>query len=231
MMQTPSENFVRDLFSMVHERRSFGRHPIWLKIADGKVSRAGMRTFAAQFFLQVREFPRAVSALHSRCYDPGERLKLAESLYEEETGRISGSAPHPELFIRIGTGLGMKREEVTEARALPSTAALIDWFELSTKDRSFAEGIGAINVAAEGQVPGNFGSFARALESHYGLTNDQVAFFDVHEIADRDHSDVGDNILSHMTLGDAERARIRAAVERSLDLWWQFFDGIERACA
>jgi pyrroloquinoline-quinone synthase len=230
-MQNGSENFVRELFSMVHERRSFGRHPIWLKIADGKVSRTGMRTFAAQFFLQVREFPRAVSALHSRCYDPGERLKLAESLYEEETGRISGSAPHPELFIRIGTGLGMKRDEITEARPLPSTAALIDWFELSTKDRSFAEGIGAINVAAEGQVPGNFGSFARALEKHYGLSNEQVAFFDVHEIADRDHSDVGDNILSRMTLGDGERAKIRAAVERSLDLWWQFFDGIERASA
>ncbi len=229
-MQTGSENFVRELFSMVHERRSFGRHPIWLKIADGKVSKAGMRTFATQFFLQVREFPRAVSALHSRCYDPGERLKLAESLYEEETGKISGSAPHPELFIRIGTGLGMKRNEITEARPLPSTAALIDWFELSTKNRSFAEGIGAINVAAEGQVPGNFGSFARALEKHYGLSNEQVAFFDVHEIADRDHSDVGDNILSHMTLGDDERAKIRAAVERSLDLWWQFFDGIERAC-
>ena len=46
----------------------------------------------------------------------------------------------------------MKREELTEATPLPSTAALIDWFELSTKDRSFAEGIGAINVAAEGQV-------------------------------------------------------------------------------
>jgi pyrroloquinoline-quinone synthase len=231
MMQTQSGSFVHELFSMVHERRSFGRHPIWLKIADGQVSRTGMRTFATQFFLQVREFPRAVSALHSRCYDPGERLKLAESLYEEETGKISGSAPHPELFIRIGTGLGMKRDEITNAHALPSTAALIDWFELSTKDRSFAEGIGAINVAAEGQVPGNFGSFARALEKHYGLSSEQVAFFDVHEIADRDHSEVGDNILSHMTLGDDERAKIRAAVERSLDLWWQFFDGIERACA
>jgi pyrroloquinoline-quinone synthase len=230
-MPNPSETFVRELFATVHERRSFGRHPIWLKIGEGKVPRAAMRTFAAQFFLQVREFPRAVSALHSQCYDPGERLKLAESLYEEETGKLSGSAPHPELCIRVGTGLGMKREEIIAAHPLPSTAALIDWFELSTKDRSFAEGIGAINVAAEGQVPGNFGSFARALEKHYGLSHEQVAFFDVHEIADRDHSDVGDNILSRMTLGDAERAKIRAAVERSLDMWWQFFDGIERACA
>ena len=117
------------------------------------------------------------------------------------------------------------------ARPLASTAALIDWFELSTKDRSFPEGIAAINVAAEGQVVGNFGPFARALEKHYALSREQVAFFDVHEIADRDHSDVGDNILATMTLGDAERARIRGAAERSLDLWWQFFDGIERAAA
>ncbi|HKM99897.1 MAG TPA: iron-containing redox enzyme family protein [Candidatus Binataceae bacterium] len=230
-MANPGESFVRDLFAMVKERRSFGRHPLWGKISEGKVSREGMKTFAAQFFLQVREFPRAVSALHSRCYDAEERLKLAESLYEEETGKISGSAPHPELFIRFGTGLGMERGELTDATPLPSTASLIDWFELSTKDRSFAEGIGAINVAAEGQVVTNFGPFARALEKHYGLSRDQVAFFDVHELADRDHSDVGDNILSQMTLGESDRTRIRVAVNRSLDLWWQFFDGIERACA
>jgi pyrroloquinoline-quinone synthase len=228
-MSAPNEAFVRELFHLVHERRSFGRHPLWLRIGEGKLARSAMRTFAAQFFLQVREFPRAVSALHSRCYDAGERLKLAESLYEEETGKISGSAPHPELFIRIGLGLGMRREDLTEAHPLPSTAALTDWFELSTKDRSFGEGIGAINVAAEGQVPGNFGTFARALEKHYGLTREQVAFFDVHEIADRDHSDVGDHILGQMTLGEADQAKIRVAVERSLDLWWQFFDGIERA--
>lgn len=230
-MAASSESFVQDLFTMVKERRSFGRHPLWHKISEGKVSGGGMKTFAAQFFLQVREFPRAVSALHSRCYDAAERLKLAESLYEEETGQISGSAPHPELFIRLGLGLGMKRDELTEAKALPSTASLIDWFELSTKDRSFAEGIGAINVAAEGQVVTNFGPFARALEKHYGLNREQVAFFDVHELADRDHSDVGDNILSQMTLGDTDREKIRAAVNRSLDLWWQFFDGIDRACA
>src|SRR5271169_4613534 len=225
-----SEDFVRALFKMVGERRSFGRHPLWHKISEGKVTREGMKVFAAQFFLQVREFPRALSALHSRCYNPAERLKLAESLYEEETGLISGSAPHPELFIRLGLGLGMRREQMTEAAALPSTAALIDWFELSTKDRSFAEGVAAINVAAEGQVPGNFAPFARALERHYGLSREDVIFFDVHEIADRDHSDVGDNILSHTPMSEVERAKVWAAVERSLDMWWQFFDGIQRAC-
>ncbi|MGH7935017.1 MAG: TenA family transcriptional regulator [Candidatus Binataceae bacterium] len=228
-MADSGEAFVRDLFAMVSSRRSFGRHPLWHKIAEGKVPRDRMPIFAAQFFLQVREFPRAISALHSRCYNSEERLKLAESLYEEETGRISGSAPHPELFIRLGMGLGMKREEMTAAKALPSTSALIDWFELSTKDRSFAEGIAAINVAAEGQVPGNFAPFARALERNYGLNHEQVAFFDIHEIADRDHSDVGDNVLSHIHLTEEEQVRVKAAAERSVELWWQFFDGMERA--
>ncbi|HVN90002.1 MAG TPA: iron-containing redox enzyme family protein [Candidatus Binataceae bacterium] len=228
-MSASSEAFVRDLFAMVRERRSFGQHPLWKKIADGKVPRDKMKIFAAQFFLQVREFPRAISALHSRCYDSVQRLKLAESLYEEETGQLSGSAPHPELFIRLGTGLGMKREELTEAKPLPSTAALIDWFELSTKDRSFDEGIAAINVAAEGQVPGNFESFARALQKHYNLNTEQVSFFDVHELADRDHSDVGDHVLSHSEMTEQEKVKVRGAAERSVELWWQFFDGMERA--
>jgi pyrroloquinoline-quinone synthase len=230
-MASDNKQFVGDLFKLVHERRSFGQHPLWKKIEAGQVPKDKMKTFAQQFFLQVREFPRAVSALHSRCYDSQERLKLAESLYEEETGRLSGSAPHPELFIRLGMGFGLQREEMTAAKPFPGTEALIDWFELSTKDRSFAEGIGAINVAAEGQVPGNFASFARALEKHYGLSHEQVAFFDIHEIADRDHSGVGDNILSHLPLSETDKAKIRAAAERSLDLWWQFFDNIERACA
>src|SRR5713101_1786316 len=229
-MATPSDGFVREIFAKVKERRSFGRHPFWLQIRDGKVSQTGLCNFATQFFLQVREFPRALSALHSRCVNAEERVKLAESLYEEETGKISGSAPHPELFIRLGLGLGLSREDMIHGKALPSTAALIDWFELSTKDRSFAEGIGAITVAAEGQVPGNFANFARALEQHYGLRTEDVIFFDVHEIADRDHSDVGDSILSRMPLSEDLQKRIRGAVERSLDMWWLFFDGIQHAC-
>jgi pyrroloquinoline-quinone synthase len=226
-----NDGFVRELFAMVKERRSFGRHPFWLMITEGRVGQSEMATFATQFFLQVREFPRALSALHSRCFNADERVKLAESLYEEETGKISGSAPHPELFIRVGLGLGLSRADLIDGKPLPSTAALIDWFELSTKDRSFAEGVAAINVAAEGQVPGNFAPFARSLEKHYGLSREQVAFFDVHEIADRDHSDVGDHILSRTAMSETERARVWSAAERSLDLWWQFFDGIERAQA
>ncbi len=231
-MSGSSQAFIQELKKTIDARRTFGGHPLWSKIAAGELPIRDVRTWAVQFFLQVREFPRAVSALHANCPFPDERIELAESLYEEETGRISGcNLAHPELFIRFGEGLGLAREAMTEAEPLPATAALIHWFELSTKQRSFIEGAAAINLAAEGQVPGSFGPLARALEKHYGLTRERVAFWDVHEVADRDHSDIGDHIVVRFATTDEWREKVRRAVEQSLAMWWQFFDGIERAIA
>lgn len=223
-------DLAQELKDAIARRRSFGGHPLWLRIERGEIPRDGLRTFAAQFFLQVREFPRAVSALHAACPYAEERIALAESLYEEETGRISGCGlPHPELFIQFGLGTGLAREEMINAVPLPTTAALIDWFELSTRQRPFLEGAAAITLAAEGQVPGAFGPFARALEQHYDLSREAVAFWDVHEIADREHSEVGESaVLKHANTFEC-RTKIKDAVERSLDAWWLFFDGIERA--
>jgi pyrroloquinoline-quinone synthase len=224
------EAFIQDLVARIQARRTFGGHPLWHAIADGKLSREQLQRFAVQFFLQVREFPRAVSAMHANCPFPKERMELAESVYEEETGRLSGcNLPHPELFIKFGEAVGLKREDMTEGRPLPGTRALIDWFELSTKQRSFIEAAAAINLAAEGQVPGAFGPMARRLQQHYGLSEDAVAFWDIHEVADAEHSDVGDNIVVRHATDAAIQARVRDALQHSLDAWWQFFDGIQAA--
>jgi pyrroloquinoline-quinone synthase len=225
-----SAAFVDDLKAMIDAGRSFGRHPLWQRIEEGQVPRASLAPFAVQFFLQVREFPRAVSALHSSCPDMDQRMELAESLYEEETGRISGcNLPHPELFIRFGEGIGVPRHAMVDGRPLPGTAALIEWFKESTRVRPFIEGAAATNLAAEGQVPGAFGPFARALERHYGCTPDAVAFWDVHEMADREHSAIGDHVVVRMATTPELQADVRRAVARSLELWWGFFDGIAAA--
>jgi len=224
--------FVAELRDLVDSRRSFGGHPLWLAIRDGQLSQAALPTFAVQFFLQVREFPRAVSALHANCTDAAQRVELAESLYEEETGLISGCGmSHPELFMLFGVELGLSRDDMIDGEALPGTKALIDWFELASKQRSFIEGAAAITLAAEGQVPGAFGPLARSLEQHYGLDRKSVAFWDVHEIADQEHSDVGNNIVVRAANTPELQHQVRRAVEHSLEMWWQFFDDIERHVA
>ena len=50
-------DFIRDLVARIEARRTFGGHPLWLELADGKLSREQLKLFAVQFFLQVREFP------------------------------------------------------------------------------------------------------------------------------------------------------------------------------
>ena len=222
--------FIRDLVARIQARRTFGGHPLWLDIADGKLSGEQLKLFAIQFFLQVREFPRAVSAMHANCPFPEERIALAESIYEEETGRISGcNQPHPEIFLRFGEAVGLSRDEMIQGRPLPATRSLIDWFELSTKQRSFIEAAAAMNLAAEGQVCGAFGPLARRLQENYGLSREAVEFWDVHELADAEHSAVGDNIVVRHAIDAATQARVRDALQHSLDTWWQFFDGIQAA--
>ncbi|HXJ37271.1 MAG TPA: iron-containing redox enzyme family protein [Candidatus Eisenbacteria bacterium] len=223
-------DFIRDLVARIESRRTFGRHPLWLEIFDGKLRRERLKVFAVQFFLQVREFPRAVSAMHANCPFPEERIELAESIYEEETGRISGAnRPHPEIFIRFGEAVGVSRIEMVEGRPLPATRALIDWFELSSKQRSFIEAAAAMNLAAEGQVPGAFGPMARRLQQHYGLSREAVEFWDLHEVADAEHSQVGDNIVVRHATDAATQVRVRDALQHSLDAWWHFFDGMQAA--
>lgn len=75
-------------------------------------------------------------------------------------------------------------------------------------------------------MPGAFGPLARALERHYGLSKRAVSFWDVHEIADQEHSDVGDHIVVEFADTRALQAKVAAAVETSLDRWWSLFDGI-----
>jgi pyrroloquinoline-quinone synthase len=228
-MALSTQQFASQLSEEIRARRSFGGHPFWKRIEQGAVQRPALQLFARQFYLQVFAFPLAVSALHSRCADAEERIRLAESLYEEETGRISGvNKPHPEVFLDFCAAVGLSRDEVIRAPALPSTAALIHWFEYSTKILPFLEGVAAINLAAEGQVAGAFGPFARALERHYGLSKSAVAFWDVHEIADAEHSDVGDHIVIKHAATDEVQEGIRRAVRTSLGMWWQFFAGIEQ---
>jgi pyrroloquinoline-quinone synthase len=228
-MASAASEFGERLMEDIRAGRSFGGHPLWWRISRGEISRAGLGLFAKQFFLQVLEFPRAVSALHSRCTDFGERIKLAESVYEEDTGKLSGTKPHPELLLDFCAAVGVPREEALGAEPLPGTAALLHWFEYSTKILPFLEGVAAINLAAEGQVVGAFGPFARALEKHYGLSRAAVAFWDVHELADAEHSDVGDHIVIRGATTDEARAAVRRAVRTSLGIWWQFFAGIEQA--
>src|SRR5687767_8639275 len=74
--------------------------------------------FQHEYAVYVRDFPVLLARALGQVPDvPEVRRSLAENLYEEQTGGLSKSAPHPELFLRMMEGLGYTRSQFEE-RAL-----------------------------------------------------------------------------------------------------------------
>ena len=65
--------------------------------------------FRHEYLVYVRDFPALLArALGTTPPIDDVRRSLAENLYEEQTGGLSGTAPHPQLFLRMMAGLGFE---------------------------------------------------------------------------------------------------------------------------
>src|SRR3984957_9588284 len=84
--------------------------------------------FRHEYLVYVRDFPVLLArALGQVPPLPDVRAALAENVYEEQTGGLSGTAPHPELFLRMMEGLGLRRDDLTnEAELHPAALAYRD---------------------------------------------------------------------------------------------------------
>jgi pyrroloquinoline quinone (PQQ) biosynthesis protein C len=94
--------------------------------------------------------------------------------------------------------------------------------------RPFMEGLAAVSIAGEVQVPGAGHEFARLLEK-YGLPHEQAAFWWVHEKADKEHGESAIETVVKLAKTDEEQRRVRDAVEYSLELLRRFCDGPDLA--
>jgi len=65
-----------------------------------------LQHFRHEYLVYVRDFPALIARVLGQVPPvPEVRAALAENIYEEQTGGLSGTAPHPELFLRMMTGL------------------------------------------------------------------------------------------------------------------------------
>ena len=228
-MALTSEQFAKELKSMVAQRRAFGDHPWIQKFRRAELSKEQVRYWIEQQFYLTGKVQDLIGPLYVNCPDVEARMRILDNLVEEETGKMSGSAPHPELYIRLGTALGSSRETMLNIRPLPESVALRTWWIWVVANRPFIEGLAAVSIAGEAQVPGAGNEFARILEEKYGLTHEEAAFWWVHEEADKEHGGSAVEIVSKMARTDEEQKQVREVVDHTLELLWRFFDGLELA--
>lgn len=208
-------------------RRAMLDHPFYQAWTAGELPLGTLRAYARQYFHHVEAFPRAVSAVHSRCPDRDGRRMLAENLAEEE-GLEAGKQDHATLWMMFACGLGESEAAVRDQALNPETGRLIETFR-RLSGKSYASGLGAL-YAYESQFPAVATAKIDGLIERYGIDEEAtLRFFKVHQSADVEHSEVCRALLDR--LGPAERAEALAASEELADALWGFLSGVEASVA
>jgi pyrroloquinoline-quinone synthase len=219
-------DIIDEIKGIIAGRNLLG-HPFYQAWQKGELTLADLRTYAAQYYHHVLAFPQYVSAAHAICPTQGERQELLENLIEEERGDEN----HPELWLRFGEGVGIARDAVEGADALPETGRLVELFREATARRSFAEACAALYVY-ESQVPEVAKTKIAGLKRFYGLDDPRgLQFFEVHIGADEIHSEVGAGMVRRHADSEASRQAVLDTARECADALWGFLDGVERTRA
>lgn len=207
--------------------RAMLSHPFYQAWTEGRLPIETLADYSRQYFHHVAEFPRAVSAVHSKCPDREGRRMLAENLAEEE-GVEAGKQDHASLWLMFAAGIGADETSVKSAGLNPETQALIDTFR-KLSAQSYAAGLGAL-YAYESQFSGVASAKIEGLVDRYGVADGEtLRFFRVHETADVEHSRVCRALLDRLPEG--EKAEAVAAGAELAGALWNFLSGVEAKSA
>jgi pyrroloquinoline-quinone synthase len=195
------------------------KHPFYQDWMAGKLSREALQLYAAQYYRHVEAFPKHLRVLAARTEGPLRDIVL-ENLAEEE----DPSQPHPKLWRDFAAALGVNEEDITACPALPGTQAVVETFREIVGDRPVAEAVAAL-YAYEAQVPEIATTKIDGLKKFYGLESPRsLAYFTVHEEADKAHRAAWRNWLEEHASGDEEE--ILATTNQALDSLWGALDAV-----
>jgi pyrroloquinoline-quinone synthase len=219
-----------DLLTYLDEaiaEKSLLKHPFYRDWQEGKLSRAVLQVYAAQYYQQVRAFPEYLQLLLHRA-PAGLREIVIENLDEEE----NRTAPHPKLWRDFAAAVGVDQVALAYATPLPEVQALMETYRELSSEAPVAQCVAAL-YAYEAQVPEISTAKLEGLRAFYGVTAPEgLAYFAVHKEADKMHRAAWRGWLAR----DASRSAdvggmpdlegIVTAAGRALDGLWGALDGI-----
>jgi pyrroloquinoline quinone (PQQ) biosynthesis protein C len=197
------------------------------------------RTFIKQHRLNTRQRNSVLKLrVATNCPDWDTRMKILKACSQEviADNEFGGGKPHWQMMEELGLAIGLKREEIVNAKPLPSTEIAWAAWEGLMSNGHWLEGIVANACAERANVPGYGRGPAREhgnswVQRHrwqklFNLTDAQLQFFHVHEVADIDHS----NLAWEAVATHAERLQMEDEVVHActvnLNVWELYWHGI-----
>lgn len=212
-------------------RRSLAEHPLIAALHRGDLTREQIRAFAGHWYHGIKNAPRFFSAIHSNCPDLAIRQRILENLIGEETGQLAGSDSHPALMLRFLRALGASDEEVEALPPIPEAREFGAWTLETCQRRPYQIGIAATGLAHEWYFPEAYQVIVDSLRDNYGMTDEEIEFFQAHIEGDEDHRADAFDIVTNFSTTDEIQREVFETVVISRDLMFRAWDAFARAAS
>jgi pyrroloquinoline-quinone synthase len=191
-------------------------HPFYRRWAEGGVSVAELRDYAAQYRHFEAMVPAHLAAIAATAEQATLRDQALRNLADE-----AGSAPtHLELFDRFATAL----DAPADAEPTPAMAHLLETY--ATAAATGPTTAFAALLAYEIQAPAVAASKAEGLRRHGILDGDALDFWTVHADLDGDHASWA---LTALASSGATEGEVADSAGTAAAAWWSFLDEREAA--
>lgn len=226
-MLPAQREFKEQLRSLLNSHVTLA-HPIFGRLLDPQHRDIELlRKVALQGYQLTKHFLDYVEHLFFHCPLPRFKRALLINVYEEETGRLSDTDNHVRLMQDFLRALGISDEERERETPLPATQELIDYRLQAVRDpQRYHVGAAAVMIASEGQNLELKAGEARheLLGRVYGLSEQDLLFFSVHQAEDVGHVEQGLNLVSAWCTTAQMRQEALHAVDHTCRLFYGMYD-------
>ena len=217
---------VLDHITEIHRELPMYGHPLWTGMVEGTWNWEQSRYICQQHGGIPLHNHNYHGNLYVICPDPAWREMIAEVAYEEATGRLmSDGVSHHRLYLDYAKGMGLKPEDMYDPPYCAGVVAFQAYFT-HICSKSFLEGVAAHMLAGEAAIPGLYIRIARKLQEQFGLDEEAVAYWIIHDSADEEHSDVGRKLLDQFARTEEDRRLVLKTVRQMLDIQHLMYDDI-----
>ena len=202
--------------------------------------------FRHEYLVFVRDFPVLVARALGQVPDVEDvRVALAENIYEEATGGLSKSGPHPRLFVKMMAGLGLRADELAEDDAWlhPAAIAYRDMLRDTSAAAPWQAAVALLTIFVEGSVneraelagtyvrpQGDADVMEHPLVLHYGCPPEAMEIRRAHGQVEGGHrKDAWRMVLANVQAGEHTAEIARAVVdtcETALAMWHRYRDAV-----
>ena len=182
----------------------------------GLLTKPQVQMWVKQLHYYRVNVPRKELYILANCPVKEIRMERMKKYMEEEDDRVLGGkvGPHAALWVKLGEGLGMTREEMDDFRDLtPEYRLLVNSWLAYARDHSWLEGAAMSFDEDGGTGRGGEGTrIGEALAKFYGVPEWGLAHFTLHSELDIEHGASTRDLIRKYALTEEQQSGVRAAV-------------------